>query len=49
MAVGGLGGGVLGRRLNQRMSGAAVERLFILLMAVIICISLFNTWRYSVC
>ena len=49
MAAGGLGGGVLGRRLNQRMSGAAVERLFILLMAVIICISLFNTWRYSVC
>ena len=49
MAAGGLGGGVLGRRLNQRMSGAAVERLFVLLMAVIICISLFNAWRYAVC
>ena len=48
MAAGGLGGGVLGRRLNRRMKGEAVERLFIALMAVIICISVFNTWRYAV-
>ena len=39
MAAGGLGGGILGRKLNRRMDGRAVERLFILLMAVIICIS----------
>lgn len=49
MVAGGLGGGILGRRLNRRMKGEAVERLFIALMAVIICISLFNTWRYSSC
>lgn len=49
MAAGGLGGGILGRKLNRRMDGRAVERLFILLMAVIICISLFNTWRYLTC
>ena len=47
MAAGGLCGGVLGRKLNRRMKGEAVERLFIALMAVIICVSLFNTWRYS--
>ena len=46
MAAGGLGGGILGRRLNRRIKGETVERLFLLLMAVIICISLFNTWRY---
>ena len=48
MVAGGLGGGVLGRKLNQRLRGEDVERLFVALMAVIICISLFNTWRYSV-
>ena len=48
MAAGGLGGGVLGRRLNRRLRDEDVERLFVALMAVIICISLFNTWRYSV-
>lgn len=48
MAAGGLGGGILGRRLNRRLDGAAVERLFAALMVVIIAISLFNTWRYAV-
>ncbi len=48
MAAGGLGGGVLGRRLNRKMKGEAVERLFIALMAVIICVSVFNSWRYAV-
>ena len=45
--VGGIGGGIIGRKLNRRMGNQAVERLFIGLMAVIICISLFNTWRYA--
>ncbi|NBI11804.1 sulfite exporter TauE/SafE family protein [Colidextribacter sp. OB.20] len=49
MAAGGLGGGVLGRRLNRRMDSGAVEWLFVLLMSVIILISLFNTWRYLTC
>ena len=47
MAAGGIGGGIIGRRLNRRLSSQAVERLFTVLMAVIICISLFNTWRYA--
>ena len=49
MIAGGLGGGILGRRLNRRMDSRAVEGLFILLMAVIICISLFNMRRYLIC
>jgi len=32
---------------NWKIDNAAVDRLFVLLMAVIIGISLFNTWRYS--
>ena len=47
MIVGGISGGMFGRRLNRRMDNRAVERLFIVLMAVIICISLFNTFRYA--
>ena len=47
MAAGGLGGGILGRKLNRRMDGRAVERLFMALMAGIICVSVFNAWRYA--
>lgn len=47
MAAGGIGGGMIGRKLNRRMDGRAVERLFIALMALIILISIFNTWRYA--
>ena len=49
MAAGGLGGGVLGRKLNRQLRDEDVERLFVALMAVIICISLFNAWRYLTC
>ena len=47
MAAGGIGGGIIGRKLNRQMANQSVERLFIGLMGVIICISLFNTWRYA--
>lgn len=47
MIAGGIGGGVIGKRLNRQMDDQAVERLFIVLMAVIICIGLFNAWRYA--
>ena len=47
MIAGGIGGGVIGKRLNRQMDDRAVERLFIALMAVIICIGLFNAWRYA--
>lgn len=48
MVAGGIGGGIIGRKLNRRIEEKTVERLFVILMAVIICISVFNTWRYAV-
>ena len=48
MVTGGIGGGVAGRALNRRMDENMVDRLFIVLMAVIIGISVYNGWQYSV-
>lgn len=47
MIAGGIGGGIVGRILNKKMSNAAVDRLFLVLMSVIILISLWNVWKYS--
>ena len=47
MVAGGIGGGMIGRVCNRRLDSRAVERLFIALMAVIIGISIFNSWRYG--
>ena len=47
MAAGGIGGGMAGRALNRRMDEKTVDRLFIALMAVIICISICNCWQYA--
>ena len=46
MVVGGIGGGMIGRVANKRLDNAAVDKLFIGLMVVIIGISLYNTWQY---
>ncbi len=46
MVMGGIGGGMAGRRLNRRLDGPAVDRLFAALMAVIIAVSVCNAWRY---
>ena len=46
MTAGGVCGGAVGRRLNRKLDNRAVDRLFIVLMALIICISLLNAWRY---
>lgn len=48
MVLGGIGGGIAGRKINKKIDGEAVEKLFIGLMAVIIAISLWNTYRYLV-
>lgn len=48
MVAGGVCGGIIGRKLNSRIDGKTVEYLFIALMAIIICISVFNMWRYAV-
>ena len=47
MVAGGVGGGIIGRALNKRMDDKAVEKLFIVLMAVIIGISVYNCVRYA--
>ena len=44
----GICGGMVGRVLNKQMDNRAVEKLFIALMAVIIAISIYNSWRYWV-
>lgn len=45
MVAGGIGGGIVGRRLNRKMDNRAVDKLFIALMSVIILICVFNTIR----
>ena len=47
MVAGGVLGGMAGRTSNKRMDNRAVEKLFILLMAVIIGISAYNGWYYA--
>ena len=47
MIAGGIGGGMAGRKLNKKLDNAAVDKLFMGLMAVIICISIYNTVRYA--
>lgn len=47
MVLGGILGGMLGRRLNKKLTAHAVDKLFIGLMCVIILISIYNVWQYS--
>ena len=47
MVCGGIGGGIAGRIVNKRMDNAAVDKLFIGLMVLIIAISIYNTVRYT--
>lgn len=47
MVSGGIGGGMVGRQVNKKLDNAAVDRLFIALMAVIICICGYNVVRYA--
>ena len=46
MVAGGILGGILGRICNRRMDNKAVDKLFMGLMAVIIGISIYNTWQF---
>lgn len=45
MVAGGIGGGIVGRALNKKMDNRAVDKLFICLMALIICICIYNAVR----
>jgi len=45
MVAGGIGGGIVGRKLNKKMDNRAVDKLFIGLMVLIVCICIYNTVR----
>ena len=45
MVLGGIGGGIVGRKLNKKLNNAAVDKLFIGLMIVIVGICVYNTWK----
>lgn len=47
MILGGILGGMAGRFANKRLDNTAVDKLFVLLLVVIIFISGYNTWQYS--
>ena len=47
MICGGICGGITGRAINKKIDNKAVDKLFMCLMAVIICISVFNTIRFA--
>ena len=49
MVAGGIGGGMAGRKFNQKMDNKAVDKLFLCLMAVIILISCYNAVKYAMC
>lgn len=46
MVLGGIFGGMTGRVANKRLDNAAVDKLFIGLMVIIIGISIYNSWHY---
>lgn len=46
MVIGGITGGMCGRRINKRLASDVVERLFILLMVVIIFVNIYNIYRF---
>lgn len=45
MVAGGIGGGIVGRKLNRKMDNQAVDKLFIVLMVLIVIICIYNACR----
>ena len=45
-AICGIGGGMAGRRLHKKMRATTVEKLFAVLIAVIVGISCYNARRF---
>ena len=45
MVAGGIGGGIVGRKLNKKMDNRAVDKLFIGLMVLIVGICVYNAAR----
>ncbi len=48
MVLGGIFGGMIGRYINKKINNAVVDKLFIGMMAVIILICVYNSYKYLV-
>ncbi|MBQ8851659.1 MAG: sulfite exporter TauE/SafE family protein, partial [Oscillibacter sp.] len=48
MVGGGIAGGICGRNVNKKLESAAVDKLFIALMVLMIFINLYNIYRFHV-
>lgn len=48
MVVGGIAGGAVGRIFYRRMNNKAVDKLYLILMAIIVCISIYNAVHYAI-
>ena len=46
MILGGIEGGIIGRAVNKRIPARAVDKLLLVLIVLIICISIYNTIGY---
>lgn len=46
MILGGIGGGMAGRVVNKKLDAQRVDKLFVVLITVIIFISCYNAWRF---
>lgn len=47
MVCGGIFGGIVGRKVNKHIESKTVDKLFIVLMGIIIIISVYNALKYS--
>ena len=48
MVIGGLLGGTIGSRINKKIEDEKVDKLFMALMFIIICINIYNTYKFAV-
>ena len=48
MVIGGLLGGTIGSRINKKIEDEKVDKLFMTLMFIIICINIYNTYKFAV-
>ena len=48
MVIGGLLGGTIGSKINKKIEDEKVDKLFMALMFIIICINIYNTYKFAV-
>ena len=47
MVIGGICGGMVGRKLSRKMERRSIDRLFALQMVLIICLNIYNVWKFT--